>query len=116
MVGLRGKVFVQDGVEFFSVLRFHVACLVMEQKLHQPVEEVVYWISCELLETLHGLQVNGHGRASEFEKLFWEVQGRWGMIEPTFYALFRIPSADWDTFNVHLRIVGRDLYLSEYRE
>lgn len=109
-------VFVQDGMPFFSILRMHVACVIMERKLAVEVEPVVFWITSELMETMYLLQVDGHMRCMDNERIFYEIQTRWPMMESTFYAVFRVPSATWSEFNVELEIDGRDLFLSEYKE
>lgn len=109
-------VYLQDGVEFFSVMRFHLASIIMEEKLKETVEPCLYWATCELMETVYNLAVERHGKAYEFEKLFYKVRSRWPDIERIFHAVFRVPVATWLDTHIELRIVGRDLYLSPYKE
>lgn len=109
-------VFVQDGMPFFSILRMHIACVIMEQRLALEVEPVVFWITSELMETIYLLQVDKHARNMDNEKIFYEVQTRWPAMESVFYTVFRVPSATWSDFHIELEIDGRDLFLSEYKE
>ena len=110
-------VYLQDGNEFFGPLRGYIGVTMLEEQ--HPLDDVdgcLYWVTCELMETVYNLCVERHGRTHDYEKIFYKVQSKWSEIEKIFHAVFRVPVARWLDTHIELRIVGRDLYLSPYKE
>lgn len=109
-------VYLQDGGEFFYPLRDWISATLMEEGLRDNIELITYWTTCELMETVYNLCVEGHLKNLESEKIFSKIQSKWEEMERIFHAVFRVPVATWLDTHIELRIVGRDLYLSPYKE
>lgn len=109
-------VYLQDGAEFFHPLREWIRVTLMEEGVKHNVELITFWTTCELMETVYNLCVEGHIRDSDSEKIFSKIQSKWSELERVFHAVFRVPVATWLDTHIELRIEGRDLYLSPYKE
>lgn len=106
----------QDGLGFFWLARFHIACVIMEEKLPLSVEQCLEWCVGEYFQELYNLNVERHDRTSMYREILAKVKHRWLESEVTFYAVFRGPRLSWDDDIIGLKIVGRDLYINYLRD